>query len=542
MKSVMSDNNAFSRRSFLTGAAALGAVAAATGLAGCAPATTAETGGDAKAEDDGQAGLAVEHNPVETVECDVVVCGSGTGGMCAAVRAAELGGTVVMLEKKNAVGGTSNFAESMTGVGTKMQKELGVEIDVKEMFDAVFNYHHSAAVGPVLHSFIDNSGATVDWLVDNGCHFLTVMTFFGRFYTCHLSGDASTGTSMLNGEAIIQPMLAHAEELGVDIRLETPMTDLATEGDKVVGVYATNAEGKEILVKARGVILATGGYANNPELFEEFTLRSYDRLRVVGMDGRDGDGIIAARALGASLHHPETLNPSGECVIDSGSWNDNLNQIFSWQQNLRVNEEGERFWNEGNNQEFAAHVNALYTQNASYSIIDADLLNTLATETVFYSMPMYDVNIGSPLAGCMEAIDEGLSQGLIVKADTIEELAEKLGLDPAALEATVDRYNTMCENGEDEDYGKAADYLFPVKTAPFYAAATQPTIYATNGGIKVNKNLQVMAGTHTIEGLYAIGNDAGAIYGADYDVQLMPGSCQAWAATGGRMAAEHILG
>ena len=457
----------------------------------------AETGGDAKAEDDGQAEAAVEHNPVETVECDVVVCGSGTGGMCAAVRAAELGGAVVMLEKKNAVGGTSNFAESMTGVGTKMQKELGVEIDVKEMFDAVFNYHHSAAVGPVLHSFIDNSGATVDWLVDNGCHFLTVMT---------------------------------------------PMTDLATEGDKVVGVYATNAKGEEILVKARGVILATGGYANNSELFEEFTLRSYDRLRVAGMDGRDGDGIIAARALGASLHHPETLNPSGECVIDSGSWNDNLNQIFSWQQNLRVNEEGERFWNEGNNQEFAAHVNALYTQNASYSIIDADLLNTLATETVFYSMPMYDVNIGSPLAGCMEAIDEGLSQGLIVKADTIEELAEKLELDPAALKATVDRYNAMCENGEDEDYGKAADYLFPVKTAPFYAAATQPIIYATNGGIKVNKNLQVMAGTHTIEGLYAIGNDAGAIYGADYDVQLMPGSCQAWAATGGRMAAEHILG
>ena len=286
MKSMMSDNNAFSRRSFLTGAATLGAVAAATGLAGCAPTTMAETGGDAKAEDDGQAEAAVEHNPVETVECDVVVCGSGTGGMCAAVRAAELGGTVVMLEKKNAVGGTSNFAESMTGVGTKMQKELGVEIDVKEMFDAVFNYHHSAAVGPVLHSFIDNSGATVDWLVDNGCHFLTVMTFFGRFYTCHLSGDASTGTSMLNGEAVIQPMLAHAEELGVDIRLETPMTDLATEGDKVVGVYATNAKGEEILVKARGVILATGGYANNSELFEEFTLRSYDRLRVAGMDGR----------------------------------------------------------------------------------------------------------------------------------------------------------------------------------------------------------------------------------------------------------------
>lgn len=106
--------------------------------------------------------------------------------MCAAVRAAELAARWYV-EKKNAVGGTSNFAESMTGVGTKMQKELGVEIDVKEMFDAVFNYHHSAAVGPVLHSFIDNSGATVDWLVDNGCHFLTVMTFFGRFYTCHLS-------------------------------------------------------------------------------------------------------------------------------------------------------------------------------------------------------------------------------------------------------------------------------------------------------------------------------------------------------------------
>lgn len=536
MKRTATNEHPISRRSFFTGAAALGAAAAGTGLiTGCTqPTTLSETG-----TEDGEA--PTPHNPVETIECDVVVCGSGTGGMCAAVRAAELGGNVILLEKKSVVGGTSNYAESMTGVGTKMQAELNVEIDVREMFNAVFEYHHSAAVGSVLHSFIDNSGATIDWLVDNGCHFLTVMTFFGRFYTCHLSGDASTGTSMLNGEAIIQPLLAQAEGHGVDIRLETPMTDLAVENGKVVGAYATSKEGDEILIKARGVILATGGYANNADLFEEFTHRSYDKIRVNGVDGRDGDGIVAARALGADLHHPETLNPAGECVINSGSWNDNLNQIFSWQQNLRVNEAAERFWNEGNNQEFAAHVNAVYTQNAAYSIIDADFLNTLATETVFYSMPMYDVNIGSPLAGCMEAIEEGLDQGLIVKADSIEELADKLTLDATALKETIERYNTMCDQGVDEDYSKPSDYLFPVKTAPFYAAPVQAMIYATNGGIKVNKNLQVVSGPQPIEGLYAIGNDAGAIYGSDYDVQLMPGSCQAWAATGGRMAAEHIL-
>lgn len=179
-----------------------------TGLAGCAPTTMAETGGDAKAEDDGQAEAAVEHNPVETVECDVVVCGSGTGRLCAAVRAAELGGAVVMLEKKNAVGGTSNFAESMTGVGHQDAEGTGRgdrrEGDVR----CRVQLPPQRRRGTRAHSFIDNSGATVDWLVDNGCHFLTVMTFFGRFYTCHLSGDASTGTSMLNGEAVIQPMLA----------------------------------------------------------------------------------------------------------------------------------------------------------------------------------------------------------------------------------------------------------------------------------------------------------------------------------------------
>ena len=527
-----------SRRSFVAGSAVASCAGA---LAFATPALAAEETTNAESTAEETSPDASEHAPVEVIDCDVVVCGTGTAGMCASVRAAELGGKVVALEKFDFVGGTSNVAESCTGVGTRMQAELGVTIDKKAMFSEVFNYHHSAAIGPVLHSFVDNCGATLDWMVDNGCHFLTVMTFFGKYYTCHLSGDAETGQSMLNGEAIIQPMLARAEELGVDIRLSTPMTGLVVEDGRVTGVYATDAEGNDIQVNARGVILATGGYASNKELFEEFVGYPYEKISVAGMAGRDGDGIQAARALGADLHHPETVNPSGEFVIGSGSWNDNLNQIFSWQQNLRVNENAERFWNEGNNQEFAAHVNAIKTQNDVYSIIDADFLNTLATETVFYNMPMYGVLVGSPLAGCMEALQEGLDAGLVVQAETIEELAEELGLDVDALTATIDRYNELCDLGSDEDYGKDEAYLFPVRTAPFYAAKMGPLIFATNGGVKVNKNLQAMKGADPIEGLFCVGNDAGAIYGTDYDVQLMPGSCQAWAATGGKMAAEFIM-
>lgn len=521
-----------SRRSFLKGTLAAGTIGAGGALlAGCSLSDNST--------DDNQSNT--EHSPIEVIDCDVLVCGTGTAGMCAAVRAAQLGGSVVQLEKKSVVGGTSNYAESITGVGTRMQDELGITIDTKELFNSVFNYHHSAAIGPVLHSFIDNCGETVDWLEDLGCKFYTVMTFFGEYYTCHLSGDPDTGESLLNGDAIIQPMLSQAESLGVDLRLETPLTDLIVEDNKVVGAYATNASGDEIQINAKGVILATGGYASNSELYERFTHRSYDKIRVAGIDGRDGDGILLAENLGADLHHPETLNPSGECVVNSGSWNDTINQIFSWQQNIRVNENAERFWNEGNNQEFAAHVNAVSSQNSVYSIIDSDLLDTLANETVFYSMPMYDVNIGSPLDGCMDAIEEALESELIIKAESIEDLAEQLSLDPQTLAETIDRYNAMCEAGIDEDYSKEEQYLFPVKTAPFYAAPVIPMIYATNGGIKVNRNLQAMSGINPIEGLYAIGNDAGGIYGSDYDVQLMPGSCQAWAATGGRMAAEHIL-
>ncbi len=529
-------NGGLTRRSFLNGALALGAVATGTSLlSGC---TSTEDSTVNK-----ETAATVEHNPSETVECDIVVCGSGTGGMCAAVRGAELGGNVLLLEKNAAVGGTSNFAESITGVGTKMQAALGIEINTEELFNSVFTYHHSGANGPVLHSFIKTCGETVDWLVDRGCHFLTVMTFFGLYHTCHLSGDPETGKSMLNGEAIIQPMLAQAESLGVDIRCNTPLTDLLVENGKVTGVYATDENGQEIQINAtKGVILATGGYADNKELYEEFTNLSFDNVHAWGMTGRDGDGIKLARALGATLHHPETLNYSGEYVVGTSTFHEPLNQIFAWQQNLRVNENAERFFSEEDISNYSAHGNALSIQAAGYSILDQDLIDTITNATVFTSMPMYDVVIGSPLAGAADAMEQGLGDGIVFKADTIEELAQKLGLDADALRVTIDTYNQMCDAGVDTDYGKAKDFLFPVRTAPFYGARVVPTIYATNGGVKVNEKLQVISGFDIIEGLYAIGNETSAIYGNNYDVQLMPGSCQSWAATGGRLAAESMLG
>lgn len=528
-------NAGVSRRSFLAGALSVGALAASTSvLGGCAPASNATEGTNSNASS-----AAVAHSPSEVLEYDVVVVGSGTGGMSAAVRAAQLGGSVILLEKNGAVGGTSNFAESVAGVGSKMQDQLNFHVDKTEVFTAAQNYHHDAALGPILHKFIDESGKTIDWLMEEGVQFLTVMDFFGDYPVCHLSGNPETG-SMLNGEAVIQPLLASAEALGVDIRVDMPMTDLVVEDGVIKGVYAGSGS-QEIQVNAKGTILATGGYADNAELFEEFTLMPFDSIHAWGMSGRDGDGIKAARKLGASLHHPETLNYSGERVVGTSAFYETLNQVFAWQVNPRVNENAERFWNEAKVQDFSSHGNALTMQAAGYSILDQDFLDMLANVTVFSPMPMYDINIGSPLVGAYDVVEQAVADGMVFKADTVAELAEALELDPAALQKTIDEYNEMCTAGKDAAYGKDASLLFPVKTAPFYGSLVQPTVYATNGGVKVNENLQVMAGKDPIDGLYAIGNDAGGLYGNNYDVAVMPGSCQGWAATGGRLAAEHIL-
>ncbi|NTU88743.1 MAG: FAD-dependent oxidoreductase [Actinobacteria bacterium] len=526
------EDKGISRRSFLTGAAVVGAGLAGTGLAGC----TSPNGGASKITEEATDQV-VTHNPSEIIECDVVVVGSGTAGMCAATRAAELGAKVVCLEKESGLGGTSAVAEGLCGIGSKFQAQLGIEVDPKRVFNRAMDYHHWAASGAVTHTFINECGKTIDWLMDNGIVFATVEALGISEKVWHLPLGAEGPTNI--GIGVLQPLTAIAKEKGVEFHLSTPATELIIENGVVTGVYAKPADGDEIQINASVVLLASGGYANNAEMFEEYTGRKHDIFHVWGMPGRDGDGIAMGLSANAATHFPGTVMFHSGRLGETTAFSEMPNFIMAFQPNLRVNETAERYFNEAIAADFSAVANTLISQAANYTIIDDDYLTLMDTVACFNPMPNLGAFPGQPCPGARTGIEES---EYVIKADTIEALADKLGLDPVALTATVERYNELCEAGNDEDYYKDPMYLQPVKTAPFYGAKIQPTLFTTVGGLRVNGDMAVVDSSGVpIPGLYAAGGDAAGLYGANYDVNVASGSQQGWAATSGRLAMEHAL-
>lgn len=518
------------RRNFLEGSALAG-ITAAVGLAGCSSGTQKEAPSEKQAEN-----TPSTHNPVKTEDFDIVVVGSGTAGTCAALRASEKGASVLCLEKNSGLMGTSAFAEGFAGVNSKFQADQGIQIDPISVISDTMNYHHCACLAPVVREMVYNSGETMNWFEENGVTFAAVAALGNSYPTWHLPADEKGMTTHVSTVlGILQPA---AEAIGVEFRTEEPMTGLVVENETVKGVYAQGKDG-EIQINAKAVILATGGWANNSEMFEKLTAKSYDSVRVWGLEGRDGDGInFAVNEAGAATHHPEAIMWHTGALDGTDAFSDIPNFTLLMQPTLHVNENAQRYFNEAFTSDFTSCGNALSSQGSNYVIIDDAYIDHIETVGPWMPMPNLGAFAGQPFE-CRDGIES--AKGL-VKADTIEELAEKLGLDKEALAKTVDNYNKYCENGVDEEYGKSADMLLPVSKAPFYGGKVTPTLFTTVGGLKVNSQMQVVneAG-EPIGGLYAAGGDANGMYGANYDVDVMSGGQQGWCATSGRLAAEHAV-
>lgn len=513
----MRDNRFISRRGFLEGVALSGAGMAIAGLAGC---TSSNTDGN------GAATQAESLTPVSTETCDVVVVGSGTAGTCASVRAAQMGAKVICVEKNDYLGGTSRFGEGLCAVGTSVQKEQGVVTEVEDYFNRAEEYHHWAADANILHEFYEESGATIEWLISCGIR-------FGKLIVpeWHMPVD-STGAMTKVGTGLLAPMQSLGESLGVDYRTSTPMKELVTKNGAVTGVIVVNSDGDAIEIDAPSVILATGGYADSKDLFEEFTGFEFDRFHPWGAEGRDGDGIRLARDLGAALHCPGAAQFNFGRLMETKEFDEEANFWLTFKPVLRVNESAKRFSRETlvNINDFTGIANALLAQSSVYAIVD-DAFVEAADEMgpVQYLTGVTKGDARASITNC----------GGITKADTLEELADALGLDPEALVETVNTYNSYADAGVDPEFG-TTDF-FPIKTAPFYGGYIQPTYFCTVGGLRINTNLQVLdADGAPIPGLHAIGGDANGIYGDNYDVKVGTGSQQGWAATSGRLVAEYV--
>jgi len=469
---------------------------------------------------------------------DVVVIGSGASGLAAAVTAAESGAKVLVFEKQRSLGGCSNFFEGTFAVESDMQRQRYIMYSRDEAFKNIMEYSHWRANARLVRAIVDESAATIAWLQQRGVEFSEVsinMPDAPRTY--HIVRGA--------GASVVRALATKAKEKNVAIKLSSPVKEILKEGGRICGVIAEQ-DGEEIEVTAKAIHIASGGFANNKEWIKKYA--GFDlgvNLVSVGNVGKNGDGIKMALNAGAAhegLGACELfrVGPVGPDFQMKGQL-----EFAAVQPDLWISPSGERFCDEGIAfyDTSIGNANARHKEGYTFSVFDESIKRRLLEQGVDRNVAWENMPGARPVN-----FDQELNAALgrrssdVFAADSIEELATQIGVDPAVLKNTIEEYNGFCHKGHDDLFAKNPRYLRPLIGPKYYAIKARTVLLGTMGGIKINHRAEVVdKDNKVIPGLYAGGYDAGGMYGDSYPIQCSSGLSSCFALTSGRIAGRNML-
>lgn len=498
---------------------------------------------------------------VETIECELLIVGSGTAGHFAAMNAVRLGASPLIIEKAEIGLG---IRYQMGAINTKLMQSAGIEADRNEITRDFSRYSNCWNDPKLVHLWYDNSAEPFDFY-DDLCREAGLRPHLMKFATNEenaLKGFVECNEVLKDADLDLDPaqvVEAYVEESGGTFRYNTSMVELIQdEGGRVVGVYATNEDGDCIRINAeKGVIMATGGYAHNREMMRALQPQAAkvyagERAPITNQ----GDGIKAALWAGAAKDDKAACMLFERAALPIGTIDvqkaleDGVSKLF-WmgsQPFLTVDLNGERFCNES-----GLYDDRLHAISGKGGVMVEIIPGNYYEHNVAYDTDGCSRSVPMPL---WDGEEEYMSKDTTERraemfttepsyfacADTIEELAEKLNLPIDNLVATVERYNELCDKGVDEDFGKEAFRLMDYKTGPFYGVYISGLILCTFDGIVVNTRLQALRPDGTaIEGLYCVGNDMGRYFCDSYP-NLTAGAAGGKSATFGWLAAADALG
>jgi fumarate reductase flavoprotein subunit len=469
-------------------------------------------------------------------EADVVVIGSGASGLTAALTAAEGGAKVVVFEKQRTPGGTSINFEGIFAVESDMQRAQFIDYSRDEAFKRIMEYNHWKANPRLVRNIVNESAETISWLERQGVEFTGVTINMPKSpRTYHVVA----GT----GQAVVKVLVSNAKEKGVDLRMGTPVTKILKEGGRITGVMA-EGDTDNIRVNAKAVVIASGGFANNRQWIKKYTGFELEKnLFPVGNTDKFGDGIRMAWEVGAAEEGIGVME-----LYRAGPITTEIGGQVEWptvQPDLWVDPRGKRFCDESIAfyDTSVGNMNAKFKEGYTYSLFDSSILERLKQEGLDKN-----VNVRTPPGSRLTNFDKELE--ILFKkgntdvsvADSVEELAVKIDVDPGVLKSTVDEYNGFCEKKHDDLFAKDPRYLRPLKGPKFYAVKAHTVFLGTMGGIRINHNTEVIDKKDTvIPGLYAAGFDAGGMYGDSYHISVASGSSSGFAVNSGRIAGKSIL-
>ena len=476
---------------------------------------------------------------MDKIEADVVVIAGGASGLAASIAAAEGGAKVIVLEKRSTTGGTGNMGMGPFGVESRLQKlkQMGPTRD--EAFKIFMDYTHWRVDAQLVRAHIDKAATTIDWLEKMGVEFVEPAAYFpGAHFTWHLVKPATGQPGPMASGIMMKILTDRAKELGVKILLQTPAQKILKEGGRITGVIGEDKSGEPVQANAKVVIIATGGFGDNPEMIKKYTGYEWGKdLFSFRIPGMAGDGIRMALEVGAA---PTEMNMHMIYGMP-GELDPALHETFR-QPHLMVNLLGERFMNEGimPNTTFTGNAIARQKERMAFLIFDEKIKKHMETVGFDYVSVVFRVTKVENLDALIKnAFDSGYKDVFV--ADSLDELAAQTGIDSDGLKKTVEQYNEFCEKGHDDIFNKSHDRLRPIKTPKFYAGRHFPGAYESLGGIKINYKTEVLdKNWKVIPGLYAVGNDACSIYGDSY-VFVLPGNTMGFAINSGRMAGENAV-
>jgi 3-oxosteroid 1-dehydrogenase len=437
--------------------------------------------------------------------------------------------------------GYSDYYDNRKGGNARSRSVEGIPWDGKQLgeWDAKINPGMARGLGLVVKT---NEVRNLPSWTRSPEAFGVTMRVVARTYISRLLGK----DLLTNGMSLVGQITKIVLDAGIPLWLNTRVEELVTEGGRVVGVRAVR-DGRPLSVHAnKGVLLSAGGFERNPEMRLKYSedTQPNDGTWTAANLGNTGEVLAAVIALGAKTDYMDEAvwNPTPRLEMRASS----LGLARQYPHTMYANKKGRRFCNESNS--YVEVTKAMYANDAipAWLIFDDNYRRHMPWG---FGMPKLR-SLSTALPGHMP--EEWVANGWIKKADSIEDLAREMDVDPDALSETVIRFNEYAAKGEDPDFGRGESQynktlgdpghkpnpsLGPIETGPFYATEIFPGDVGTAGGVVTNENAQVLDHSdEPIPGLYATGNMTATVAGRTYPGA---GASIANTMTFGYIAARH---
>ena len=440
---------------------------------------------------------------------DVIVIGGGAAGWSAALAATQAGLSVLLLEKLAESGGSSALSGGcLAFAGKDLQAAQGVDDSAGLLLRDLCEVGQHVNDEALVRAYCEAQLATYDWLKAAGVGFSPVIET--------ASGQSVPRVHTVDPADMVRTLRAAAEASGrVEYRPGVAAQALVQDADgRVVGVRPGSGED---LFGARAVIIASGGFARNPDLLERYAPQYAEAVFVAGA-GSQGDGLLMAEALGADLRDMAYVKGTfGKHPTDETN-DHSLQAVYKGA--IAVNQDGRRFVNESISYKLLGDAVMAQPWHTGYQIMDQGIFDT-----------------GDDRVRILD-FGRRLEEGLFYVADSLEALAARIEIDPDVLVDTVTRYNGYVDAGHDPEFSRTHlvhhhGALRRIETAPFYAYPSTAVVFGTYCGLRIDNAARVLRSDGSaIAGLYAAGEVTGGFHGAAY----MTGSALGKAVVFGRLA------